>query len=184
MAAEAPHATGGNAAAHLAQLALQVCIIWPPCPACCYGHEGTDTVVWPISCIVRDHWCALPLGGGVSIAVLLIPVDAMAVCDGPSVGKGSMLCSSCTAMLQAVAERTRRQQSDPRMASLRSVGDLQQLWVGSRANYKWGGRQPLRRRRGDVHGDISAVVLRLDWDGAARLVSPPRVTPVPPVPQS
>ena len=93
MAAEAPHATGGNAAAHLAQLALQ-----------------------------------------------------------------------------AVVERTRRQQSDPRMASLRSVGDLQQLWVGSRANYKWGGRQPLRRRRGDVHGDVSAVVLRLDWDGALTLL--------------
>ncbi len=90
MTAEAPHATGGNAAAHLAQLALQ-----------------------------------------------------------------------------AVVERTRRQQSDPRMASLRSVSDLQQLWVGSRANYKWGGRQPLRRRRGDVHGDVSAVVLRLDWDGAS-----------------
>ena len=52
------------------------------------------------------------------------------------------------------------------MASLRSVGDLQQLWVGSRVNYKWGGRQPLRRRRGDVHGDVSAIVLRLDWDGA------------------
>ena len=51
------------------------------------------------------------------------------------------------------------------MASLLSTSQLQQLWVGSRANYRWGGRQPLRRRRGDVHGDLTALVLRLDWDG-------------------
>ena len=67
--------------------------------------------------------------------------------------------------LQAVAARSSRHVSDPRMASLRSTSHLQQLWTGSRANYRWGGRQPLRRRRGDVHGDLSAVVLRLDWDG-------------------
>lgn len=51
------------------------------------------------------------------------------------------------------------------MASLRTPQQLQQLWMGSRANFRWGGRQPLRRRRGDVHGDLTAVVLRLDWDG-------------------
>ena len=29
--------------------------------------------------------------------------------------------------------------------------------------YRWGKRQPVRRRRGDVHGDLSAIVLHLDW---------------------
>lgn len=71
--------------------------------------------------------------------------------------------------LQAVAARTSRQISDPRMSSLRTPGHLQQLWMGSRANYRWGGRQPLRRRRGDVHGDLSALVLRLDWDSGEML---------------
>lgn len=55
--------------------------------------------------------------------------------------------------------------SDPRMAVLRDPATLQQLWTGSKRNFKWGGRQPLRRRRGDVHGDLSAVVIRLDWAG-------------------
>jgi len=91
--------------------------------------------------------------------------QAMAA-EAPYATRGNAAAHIAQLALQAVVERTRRQQSDPRMASLRSVNDLQQLWVGSRANYKWGGRQPLRRRRGDVHGDVSAVVLRLDWDGA------------------
>ena len=51
------------------------------------------------------------------------------------------------------------------MAVLRDTATLQQLWTGSKRNYKWGGRQPLRRRRGDVHGDLSAVVIRFDWAG-------------------
>ena len=45
------------------------------------------------------------------------------------------------------------------------VEALQRLYKGDKRNYRWGGRQPLRRRRGDVHGDLTAVVLRLDWDG-------------------
>ena len=53
------------------------------------------------------------------------------------------------------------------MAVLRDPATLQQLWKGSQRNYRWGGRQPLRRRRGDVHGDLSAVVIRLDWAGGA-----------------
>lgn len=57
--------------------------------------------------------------------------------------------------------------ADPRMAVLRDPATLQQLWKGSQRNYRWGGRQPLRRRRGDVHGDLSAVVIRLDWAGGA-----------------
>ena len=58
--------------------------------------------------------------------------------------------------------------ADPRMAVLRDPATLQQLWKGSQRNYRWGGRQPLRRRRGDVHGDLSAVVIRLDWAGGPR----------------
>ena len=62
---------------------------------------------------------------------------------------------------------TRRLQSspDPRMCSLQSVQHLQRLWVGDRSNVKLGRRQPVRRRRGDVHKDLSAVVLHLHWHG-------------------
>lgn len=68
------------------------------------------------------------------------------------------------AALQNVATRVSKS-SDPRMAVLRDPATLQQLWTGSKRNYRWGGRQPLRRRRGDVHGDLSAIVIRLDWAG-------------------
>jgi hypothetical protein len=68
------------------------------------------------------------------------------------------------AALQNVAKRV-SSSADPRMAVLRDPATLQQLWTGSQRNYRWGGRQPLRRRRGDVHGDLSAVVIRLDWAG-------------------
>lgn len=70
--------------------------------------------------------------------------------------------------LQSVATRTSTQ-LDPRMAVLRDVDTLQQLWTGSQRNFRWGGRQPLRRRRGDVHGDLSSIVLRLDWAGSEAL---------------
>ena len=42
---------------------------------------------------------------------------------------------------------------------------LSQLWVGDRSQYKYASRQPVRRRRGDVHGDLSSVVLHFDWAG-------------------
>lgn len=68
--------------------------------------------------------------------------------------------------------------ADPRMAVLRDPATLQQLWKGSQRNYRWGGRQPLRRRRGDVHGDLSAVVIRLDWAGGPALPPTPPVCPM------
>jgi len=40
---------------------------------------------------------------------------------------------------------------------------VQSLYTGDRSLYRWGKRQPVRRRRGDVHGDLSAIVLHLDW---------------------
>ena len=46
---------------------------------------------------------------------------------------------------------------------------LQSLYSGDRSLYKWGKRQPVRRRRGDVHGDLSAIVLHLDWSGSGEL---------------
>lgn len=67
--------------------------------------------------------------------------------------------------LQNVAVRCSASK-DPRMSALRDPATLQQVWTGSKRNYRWGGRQPLRRRRGDVHGDLSAVVLRFDWAGS------------------
>lgn len=55
--------------------------------------------------------------------------------------------------------------ADPRMSSLKSVTNLASLWTGSKDNFRWGGRQPLRRRRGDVHGDLTSIVLQFDWEG-------------------
>lgn len=51
------------------------------------------------------------------------------------------------------------------MQAIRHVTQLQSLWAGDVGNYKWGGRQPVRRRRGDVHGDMTSVVLHLNWPG-------------------
>ena len=69
--------------------------------------------------------------------------------------------------LHAVTRRVRAS-ADPRMRSLRNVQHLQRLWVGDRTSVKLSHRQPVRRRRGDVHGDLSAVVLHLQWEGACR----------------
>ena len=66
--------------------------------------------------------------------------------------------------LHNVAQRTMRMR-DPRMRAIRHVSQLQSLWAGDIGNYKWGGRQPVRRRRGDVHGDMTSVVLHVNWPG-------------------
>ena len=42
---------------------------------------------------------------------------------------------------------------------------LNQLWLGDRSQFKYSSRQPVRRRRGDVHGDLSNVVLNFHWAG-------------------
>ena len=55
------------------------------------------------------------------------------------------------------------------MRSLQEVHHLNSLWVGDKTNYKGASRQPLRRRRGDVHGDLSAAVLQLQWEGVRML---------------
>ncbi len=54
------------------------------------------------------------------------------------------------------------------MRAIRHVSQLQSLWAGDVGNYKWGGRQPVRRRRGDVHGDMTSVVLRINWPGQSQ----------------
>lgn len=69
--------------------------------------------------------------------------------------------------LHAVTRRMSRL-ADPRMRALSSVSALQSLWVGSRANYAGYPRAPVRRKRGDVHSDLTAVVLQLPEQGEQR----------------
>lgn len=66
--------------------------------------------------------------------------------------------------LNNITERTVRA-SDPRMKSLKSVAHLKSLQKGDISNYKWGGRQPVRRLAGDVHGDMTCIVLELSNTG-------------------
>ena len=66
--------------------------------------------------------------------------------------------------LNNITERTVRA-SDPRMKSLTSVAHLKSLQKGDISNYKWGGRQPVRRLAGDVHGDMTCIVLELSNPG-------------------
>ena len=66
--------------------------------------------------------------------------------------------------LHAVTQRMSKL-ADPRMRALSSVAALQSLFVGSRANYPGYERMPVRRQRGDVHGDMTAIVVRLAWEG-------------------
>lgn len=66
--------------------------------------------------------------------------------------------------LQRVTQRLKNHK-DPRMASLNSVNKLLSLQTGDKLQYKWGSRQPVRRRRGDVHEDITVAVFKLDWEG-------------------
>ncbi len=40
---------------------------------------------------------------------------------------------------------------------------MQSLYTGDRSGYKYSRRQPVRRRRGDVHGDLSAIVLHIEY---------------------
>ena len=67
--------------------------------------------------------------------------------------------------LHNIIERTARN-NDPRMRSLKSVAHLKSLQKGDISNYKWGGRQPVRRLAGDVHGDMTCIVLELTNSGA------------------
>ncbi|KAK9811102.1 hypothetical protein WJX73_002949 [Symbiochloris irregularis] len=66
--------------------------------------------------------------------------------------------------LHAVTQRMGRL-SDPRMCALSSVSALQRLYMGSRDNFPGHDSLPLLRRRGDVHGDMTVIVLRLSWSG-------------------
>lgn len=66
---------------------------------------------------------------------------------------------------QHAVVRRMRKLADPRMRALSSVSALESLWVGSRANHPGSQRAPVRRRRGDVHSDLTAVVIRLHWPG-------------------
>ena len=82
----------------------------------------------------------------------------------PKACGGSAAAHLINYALDCVTQRLRGAQ-DPRMRSLRSVNNLLSLHTGERSQFKWGDRQPVRRRRGDVHGDLTAVIFRLDWEG-------------------
>ena len=82
----------------------------------------------------------------------------------PDASNGNGAAHLTNYALHNVTQRTRRMR-DPRMQAIRHVSQLQSLWAGDVGNYKWGGRQPVRRRRGDVHGDMTSVVLHFNWPG-------------------
>eukprot|EP00884_Botryococcus_braunii_P018911 jgi/Botrbrau1/5703/Bobra.0071s0036.1 len=82
----------------------------------------------------------------------------------PHANNGTAAAHLIYLALDTVVKRTKRQE-DPRMRALRSVSSLQSLHVGDISKYKWGGRQPVRRRRGDVHGDMTVMVLCLNSAG-------------------
>lgn len=82
----------------------------------------------------------------------------------PTASHGNGAAHLTNFALHNVTQRTKRMR-DPRMRAIRHVSQLQSLWAGDIGNYKWGGRQPVRRRRGDVHGDMTSVVLRVNWPG-------------------
>lgn len=82
----------------------------------------------------------------------------------PTASHGNGAAQLTNYALHNVTQRTKRM-GDPRMRAIRHVSQLQSLWAGDVGNYKWGGRQPVRRRRGDVHGDMTSVVLRVNWPG-------------------
>ena len=67
--------------------------------------------------------------------------------------------------LHCITDRL-KSSSDLRMSSLKSVNNLVSLQAGDKSQFKWGSRQPVRRRRGDVHRDLTVVAIRLHWDGA------------------
>ena len=66
--------------------------------------------------------------------------------------------------LHCVTDRL-KDHKDLRMSSLRSVNNLVSLPLGDKSQYKWGSKQPVRRRRGDVHKDLTALAFRLHWEG-------------------
>ena len=66
--------------------------------------------------------------------------------------------------LHCVTDRL-KDSADLRMSSLKSVNNLVSLQTGDKSQYKWGSRQPVRRRRGDVHRDMTVLTAHLHWAG-------------------
>ena len=79
----------------------------------------------------------------------------------PSASAGNPAAHLINYALHAVARRMQKA-DDPRLRALSSVSALESLWVGSHPGEE---RAPLRRRRGDVHGDLTTVVIQLTWPG-------------------
>lgn len=89
--------------------------------------------------------------------------------SAPKANQSSVAAHLINYSLHCVNDRL-RDHKDPRMSSLRSVNNLVSLPLGDKTQYKWGKRQPVRRRRGDVHKDLTVVALHLHWEGDLSLV--------------
>lgn len=57
------------------------------------------------------------------------------------------------------------------MVSLNSVSNLVSLQAGHKGQFKYGHKQPVRRRRADVHDDMTIVAAFFDWKGEASILS-------------
>ncbi|KAK9837409.1 hypothetical protein WJX81_000323 [Elliptochloris bilobata] len=130
--------------------------------------EAVDTIV----VASEGVWRELPAHSA------LLRLQLWAACGAPALLRpaGGAAGQLVNATLHAVAARAGRL-ADPRMRSLRSVSHLASLWAGDRSSYKYRGRQVVRRRRGDVHGDLTVVVLQVGAAVAAQPVPLQRAAP-------
>ena len=106
------------------------------------------------------HTCA---GGDVSSEKAFLRLDYYGRQAGLA-NEGNSAAHLLVYALHNITERTVRA-TDPRMKSLTSVAHLKSLQKGDISNYKWGGRQPVRRLAGDVHGDLTCIVLEFSDPG-------------------
>ena len=97
------------------------------------------------------------------------PERALLRCDcynkiAPKANSSSAAAHLINYGLHCVTDRLKGS-SDLRMSSLKSVNNLVSLQTGDKSQYKWGSRQPVRRRRGDVHRDMTVITANLHWEG-------------------
>lgn len=82
----------------------------------------------------------------------------------PHASNSSAAANLINYSLHCVTQRMKAH-TDRRMTSLNSVSNLVSLQAGNKGQFKYGHKQPVRRRRGDVHEDITTIVAYFDWKG-------------------
>ena len=118
------------------------------------------------SCRLRNHSACCPCRKELSPQKVLLRMRALHRLPAPAKAGGCDLAQHLTNYALHAVTRRMQGQEDPRMRALSSVSALTRLWVGSIDNYECNlSRVPLRRRRGDVHGDLTAVVIELGASG-------------------